>query len=158
MPPRPRTRGRTSRSAALDGESSSAAPSGPPSRAPEQTLRPQQHDDEKDDEYRAVLELVRQEQGRELLHQPDRQSAEEGARYAAQAAEHDAGIHDDDVLETDIRLERTAGGEQAAADGRHGDAESESQAMGPIDVDAHVHGGLGIVRRRAQRLAEPRPA
>ena len=45
----------------------------------EQALGPQQDDEQEDDEDRRVLQLVRQEQRRQLLHQADGQAAQERA-------------------------------------------------------------------------------
>ena len=57
-----------------------------------------------------------------------------------------------------IGVERIVGGEQPAGDGGDADTERKGDAVGMIDVDAHVGGGLRIVGGRPQRLAEPRAA
>src|ERR1700732_2755432 len=68
-------------------------------RTAEQALWPQQHDQQEDDEDRRVLQLRRQDQGGDLLHEAHRQPAPERAHDGADAAKDDTGIHDDDVVE-----------------------------------------------------------
>ena len=57
---------------------------------------------------------------------------------AAEPAEHNASIHDDDVFQPDIGMERIVWREQPAGERGDADAEREGDAMGEIDIDAHV--------------------
>src|SRR3546814_13243980 len=73
------------------GPATAATPScsGPLHHAAEEALRAQDHDHQEDDEDDRVLQLRRQDQGRELLPQPDRHAAPEPAKPAAAPAEPD---------------------------------------------------------------------
>src|SRR5437016_3820815 len=81
----------------------------PLAEAAEHALRAEKDDQQEDDEDRRVLQLIRENQRRHLLHDADDETAPERAQNAAQPAEHDPGIHDDDEIEPDIGLERVRG-------------------------------------------------
>ena len=118
----------------------------------------QEDDQQKDDEDRRVLQLVGQHQGRHLLHDADHEPAPERAEDAAEPAEHDPGIHDDDEIEPDIGLERLRARRQPAGDRGDADPEAPGEAVRAVDVDAHVDRRLAVVGGGAQPLAEPRMA
>src|SRR5580704_14952158 len=99
---------------------------------PEETLWAEKDDQEKDDEDCGILQLRRQHDGRHLLHQTDGHAAPEGADDAAHAAEHDAGIHHDHIVEADKGMKRVVGGEQAAGNCRNAGAERKGDAVRAI--------------------------
>src|SRR6202040_1601639 len=104
----------------------------PLAEAAEHALRPQEDDQQEDDEDRGVLQLVGQDQRRHLLHDADQQPTPERTEIAAETAEHDPGIHDDDKIEPDIRLERLERRDETAGDGGDAHADAPGDAMRPV--------------------------
>ncbi len=130
--------------------------SGPFRDAPEKAARAKENHQQEDHEDGGVLQLDRQHERRQLLHQPDRKSAPERADDRAHPAEDYACIHDDHIFKSDIGLERIESRDQPARDRGDAGAQAKCDAMGARDVDPHIDRRLRIVGCGAKRLAETR--
>ncbi len=91
---------------------------------------------------------------RKLLDETDGHAAPERTDDAAEAAEHDAGIHDDDVFKPDEGVERIVWCKQPPGNGGDADAERKCDAVREIDVDADIGGRRRVIGGRAQGLAQ----
>src|SRR2546426_7150580 len=125
-----------------------------PRPAPEQSLGPEVEHEQEHDEDAGVLQLERQDEQRERLHEPDDEAADAGAGDAAEAAEDDGHEHQHDEVAGDARLDRVVGGQQPAGGGHQRDAGAEGEPVHRAHVDALVAGRLGIVGGGTQGLAE----
>src|SRR3954453_19327424 len=71
----------------------------------EQTLRPDQQDDDQHDQRADELELGRHEEGRDLDEHPDDQCAHDRAPGGAEPTQHRGGEHQQQDLEAQLEVE-----------------------------------------------------
>src|SRR5699024_3739747 len=119
-----------------------------PFPAPEDALGPYQQDQDQHDERWDVLELGRHSELRAHLdEQSDEEPADQRAVGRAEAAERDAGEHDEDQVAAGLRADTAVGRERTeqSAHRRQRSADEPRDADHLLAVDAGRGGELGVV-------------
>src|ERR1700712_1303689 len=101
--------------------------------APEDTLRPDQENQNQDDECRGVLEVARQYEVRQLDDQTDDHGAGEGAEGGSETAEGDRGKHQQQKLQAGLPVDTV----QHQAE-QHTRESGERSGRGPDQADDAV--------------------
>ena len=127
--------------------------------AGEQSVGPQDQDDDQQDEGEEVA-IARAEQGDAVaLDEAQQDAARDGAGHVAHAAD-DLG---DDALQGRLEAHRRVDvvvihADQQAAHRAQARGDGEHRAVHGVDVDAHLLRGVAVLRRGAHRPAQPREA
>ena len=89
------------------------------------------------------------------MNMPDHERAHQGAVGRAEAAEGDAGEHQQQQLEAHLELHLLLDAEEDAAEGGEAAAEGPHEQDHPVDVDARRGGQVGVVGHGPHGLADP---
>src|SRR5579883_1111673 len=120
----------------------------------EETGRAEEEDGDEDDENADPSEIFAEEKAAQRFRDADDETAQERAREASHAAQHDDGEGDDDEAFADPGMGIVAGEKQRGGGADAGDAEAEAHREGVLDVDADELGAAALECQRADRLAE----